>query len=58
MNERRGIASVIGSLFKVSFIFVKILLQLTELVLKGRNASPLIKPFFVLNGWQDEKCVY
>ena len=31
---------------------------MTELVQKRRNASPLIKPFFVLNGWQDEKCVY
>ena len=53
MNERRGIGSVRESLFKlkVSFAFIK--LSLTELVVKRRNASRLIKPFFVLNGWQD-----
>ena len=56
MNERCGIPSVTESLFKVSFVFRKF--SLTELVLKRRNGSPLIKPFFVLNGWQDEKCVY
>ena len=56
MNERCGIASVTESLFKVSFLFIKF--SLTELVLQRRNASPLIKSFFVLNGWQDEKCVY
>ena len=27
------------------------------MVLQRRNACPLIKPFFELNGWQDEKCV-
>ena len=48
MNGRFGIASV---LYLLKF-------SLTELVLKRRNASPLIKPFFVLNGWQDEKCAY
>ena len=57
MNERCGIASVTESLFKVSFVCLQ-KFSLTELVLKRRNASPLIKPFFVLKGWQDEKCVY
>ena len=36
------------SLFDISF----------EFVLKRRNASPLIKPFLELKGWQDKKCVY
>ena len=31
--------------------------SLTELV-KRHNASPLIKPLSIKNGWQDEKCVY
>ena len=56
MDERSGIAFVTETLFKVSFVLKKI--SLTELVLKRRNASPLIKRFFVMNGWQDEKCVY
>ena len=56
MDECSGIASVTETLFKVSFVLKKI--ALTELVLKRRNASPLIKRFFVMNGWQDEKCVY
>ena len=43
-NERCGIASL-----------TEYLLSLTELVIKRRNASPLIKPFFVLKRWQDEK---
>ena len=29
-----------------------------ELVLRRRNASPLIKPFLTPGGWQDVKCVY
>ena len=29
-----------------------------ELVLRRRNASPLIKPFLAPGGWQDVKCVY
>ena len=56
MDERSVIASVTETLFKVSFVLKKI--SLTELVLKRRNASPLIKRFFVMNGWQDENCVY
>jgi len=28
-----------------------------ELVLRRRNASPLIKPFLTPGGWQDVKCV-
>ena len=54
MDERSGIASVTESLFKVSFVLTKF--TLTELV-KRHNASPLIKPFSVMNGWQDEKSV-
>ena len=56
MNERRGISFVTESLFKVSFVFIKF--SLTELVLQRRNAFSLVKTIFVLNGWQDEKCVY
>ena len=56
MNECRGISSVTESLFKVSFVFIKF--SLTELVLQRRNAFSLVKTIFVLNGWQDEKCVY
>lgn len=37
-------------------VFVKILL--TKLVLKRLSPSPLIKPLFILKGWQDEKCVH
>ena len=51
MDERSGIASVTETLLKVLFVLKKI--SLTELVLKRRNASPLTKPFFVMNGWQD-----
>ena len=29
-----------------------------ELVLRRRNASPLIKPFLTPGGWQNVKCVY
>ena len=56
MDERSGIASVTESLFKVSFVPLQ-KFSLIELV-KRHNASPLIKPFSVMNGWQDEKCVY
>lgn len=56
MNKRHRIASVTESLLKILFVFVKILL--TKLVLKRLSASPLIKPLFILKGWQDEKCVH
>ena len=53
-NERCGIASLTES--KSRLYLLKF--SLTELVIKRRNASPLIKPFFVLKRWQDEKCVF
>ena len=56
MNERRRIASVTESAEDLVCVFQKF--SFTELVLKRRSAWPLIKPFFVFKGWQDEKCVY
>ena len=29
-----------------------------EFVLRSLKASPLIKPFLMPGGWQEEKCVY
>ena len=57
MDERSGIASVTESLF---FVLCRLYLQkfsLTELV-KRHDASPLIKLISIMNGSQDEKCVY
>ena len=56
MNERRRIASVTESAEDLVCVFQKF--SSTELVLKRRSAFPLIKPFLVFKGWQDEKCVY
>ena len=56
LDERSGIASVTRLCSKSRLYLKKI--SLTELVLERRNASPLIKPFLVMYGWQDKKCVY
>ena len=56
MDERSGIASVTESFSSKSRLYLQ-KFSLTELV-KSHNASPFIKPFSVMNGWQDEKCVY
>ena len=56
MNERRRTASVAESWLKSRLCLSKF--SFTELVLKRLCASPLVKPFFVFKGWQDEKCVY
>ena len=56
MDERSGIASVTESFSSKSRLYLQ-KFSLTEFV-KRHNASPLIKPFSVMNGWQDEKCVY